>query len=133
MIYIACPYTDESSVIQEQRYAESCRAASLLMRAGIAVYNPLAQTVTAIAAGLSLTYEKYLELDTEALSRCSEMIVLLLPGWENSVGVHREMEVAAKLQKRVTLVPEGLIEDLPYVLGGPVATKLKFELLRNDA
>jgi Domain of unknown function (DUF1937). len=132
MIYIACPYTDESSVVQGQRYVESRRAAAKLMAAGIAVYNPLAQTVTAIAAGLDLTHEKYLKLDTEVLSRCSEMIVLLLPGWENSVGVHREMEVAAKLQKRVTLVPEKRIEDLPYILGGYIATKLKLAKTEGD-
>jgi Domain of unknown function (DUF1937). len=126
MIYIACPYTDESSEIQEQRYAKSCRAAAKLMAAGIAVYNPLAQTVTAIAAGLSLTHEKYLELDTEVISLCSEMIVLLLPGWEKSVGVHREMEIAADRRMRVTLVPEKRIEDLPYVLSGYIATDLRF-------
>jgi nucleoside 2-deoxyribosyltransferase len=99
-----------------KRYQASCRAAAKLFRAGIVVFNPLANTVPAIElGGLSLEHEEFLEIDLQILRRCDEVLVLGLDGWEQSRGVVREMLAAMAQRKPVTLIREPDIESLPGI------------------
>ena len=72
-VYIALPYSHEDQRVQKWRYQRACRAAAKLVEGGIAVYSPLATTLTAMDEGLSFSHGEYLDLDVEMLRRCDEL------------------------------------------------------------
>jgi nucleoside 2-deoxyribosyltransferase len=116
MIYLASPYSHNSAMIRQQRYHLTCRAASKLMKAGIVVFSPLANTIPAIEiGGLELKHPEFMALDIPLLMRCDELLVIALDGWEQSVGVTQEIFAAKLLQKPITWIDEKDIERLPAI------------------
>lgn len=100
--YLASPYTPidvsdaaECRAIREERYEASCRAAAKLMHEGKVTFSPIVH---------SHPIERYFDgpesgefwkrQDEPYLTLCTEMVVLMLPGWEESRGVKHEIEVA---------------------------------------
>jgi hypothetical protein len=103
-------------MIRQQRYHLTCRAAAKLMKAGIVVFSPLANTIPAIEiGGLELKHAEYMAIDLAILMRCDELLVLASDGWEQSVGVTQEIFAAKLLQKPVTWIDEKDIERLPAI------------------
>ena len=93
MLYISCPYSHPDPSVREDRYHTSCRAAANLFRAGIAAFNPLANSVTAVEfGGIDLSHGQWLAIDIPILHRCDEVLILALPDWERSAGVRQEQE-----------------------------------------
>jgi Domain of unknown function (DUF1937). len=63
-----------------------------ILKAGIIVFNPLANTVPAVElGGLELDHDDFLKIDLEILPRSDELLILALPDWEKSDGVRKEM------------------------------------------
>ena len=100
--YLASPYspvgiTDREHAwrIREERFQAACKAAAALMRKGAVVFCPIA---------MSHPVESYFDApqdgefwkrqDEPYLTMCTELVVLMLPGWEQSSGVRHEVEVA---------------------------------------
>ena len=116
LLYLASPYSHSQEEISRQRYHLACRAAARLMKAGIVVFSPLANSIPAIEfGGLELEHEKFLALDLAILERCDEVLVLALDGWQQSIGVQQEFGAAIALQKPITMITEKEIERLPTI------------------
>ncbi len=116
MIYMSCPYTHTDLAVREYRYRMSCMAASKLFEAGIACFNPLANSVPAVEfSGCDLTHSQWLDIDFEILRRCDEILLLGLEGWRQSVGVKSELFEAMALGIPVTLIEEADIGLLPLI------------------
>ena len=116
MLYLACPYSHPDETIRQRRYHLACRAAAKLMKAGIVVFSPLANTVPAIEfGGLELSHHGFLRLDLPMLRRCDELLVLCLDGWQESIGVQQELGEAIAFHKPITTIKEHEIERLPAI------------------
>jgi nucleoside 2-deoxyribosyltransferase len=97
MIYLASPYSHPDATIREARFQAACRAAAALIRAGHAVYSPIAHSHPIAAYGLPTDWS-YWERDARLhLKTRAEVVVLTLDGWRESVGVAAELAIAAEL------------------------------------
>lgn len=95
--YLAAPYTHADPKMMEQRHTIVNRFVYELMRKGILVYSPLTHNVPINQLGINGDWKTWKDFDHEMLSRCDRLIVLKLPGWENSKGVAAEIARAKEL------------------------------------
>ncbi len=76
----------------------------------------MANSIPAVElGGLTASHEQFMQLDLPILERCDEILILGCEGWEQSLGVRKEMFEALALHKPVTQINEEDIELLPYV------------------
>lgn len=93
MKYIAAPYA--SALNKEERMDIVTRYSALQMKDEQFVICPLTMGHNfARYAKLPEESEWWLEWCLSLLSKCSEMDVLMLPGWKTSVGVQAEIRYA---------------------------------------
>jgi hypothetical protein len=103
LIYLASPYTDTSADVRQQRFEAACAAAAKLMAGGRIVYSPIAHThPIARLHDLPVGWAYWKILDRAMLSRCTELMVLRLPGWRASEGVTAEIQIAKDLDLRIS-------------------------------
>jgi hypothetical protein len=94
MIYLASPYSHRDSAVRQKRFEAACRAAAALLRADIAVFSPIAHSHPIAEYGVPTTWDFWQRVDRQYLRHCQALVVLRLPGWEASVGVQAEIELA---------------------------------------
>ncbi|MFW6106533.1 MAG: DUF1937 family protein [bacterium] len=111
LIYLASPYSDADPAVEQARFDAVCRSAAALMRQGLLVYSPIAHSHPIARYGLPTDWAYWQRYDREILACCAEIWVLMLPGWEQSVGVQAEMRLARDMNKRVRLVSTDYIEQ----------------------
>ena len=108
MIYLASPYSHPDSEVREQRFQEVCFAAARLLVAGYAVFSPIVHGHPLVGCGLPIDWPFWERFDRDHLLRCDEVVVLMLDGWRESVGVAAEIQIAGELGKPVRyLAPDG--------------------------
>jgi hypothetical protein len=107
MIYLASPYSHPDPTVREQRFRAACLAAAQLVSAGHIVFSPIAHGHPIALCGLPTDWRFWEPFDRHLLARCDEVVVLMLDGWETSVGVREEIRIARELGKPVRyLAPE---------------------------
>ncbi|ADV63022.1 Domain of unknown function DUF1937 [Isosphaera pallida ATCC 43644] len=107
MIYLASPYSHPDPAVREQRFRAACRAAVALLCAGQVVFSPITHSHPLAQHGLPGSWQFWEQYDRKFLERCDEVVVLMLDGWEESVGVQAEIRIARELGKPVRyLAPE---------------------------
>ena len=101
--YIAVPYTHKDLTIVESRFEMVTRFTAKLMSEGKFVFSPISHTHPVVEEGLKIGlllsrgwdyWERY---DRAMISRCTKLIVLMLDGWKESVGVTGEIKIAKEL------------------------------------
>lgn len=95
--YLACPYSHHSSDVRLMRFDMACRAAAKLMREGKTVFSPISHSHPVAAylpEELLLSWPFWKAQDFPLLDLADELVVLTLPGWEESRGVKAEIERA---------------------------------------
>lgn len=102
MIYLCSPYSDPDPAVREARFQAACKFASEMMRAGSHVLSPIAHTHPIALYGLPKEWAFWEEYDAGILAMCSEMVVLMLDGWEESVGIAAEVKIAEGLGMRIS-------------------------------
>jgi len=100
LIYLASPYSDDDPAVREQRFQQVCEYAAECLRDGIHVFSPIAHAHSIY--GLPSDWQFWQDYDREWIQICSELWVLKLPGWKDSLGVMEEILFARKLGKQVT-------------------------------
>lgn len=96
-VYLASPYTPVAGESIQQRVDAACRAAAKLMEMGHAVFSPIAHShyvADYLPDGLRLDHAFWMGQDIPVLREAKKMYILMLPGWEQSRGIAREIEVA---------------------------------------
>jgi len=107
MIYLASPYSHPDPAVRAERYRAACRATAALLLAGQPVFSPIAHGHPLVEYGLPADWTFWQRYDRELLARCDEVVVLVLAGWRESVGVREEIRIARELGKPVRyLAPE---------------------------
>ncbi len=114
MIYLVSPFTHDDPVVRRQRFEAACRAAATLISRGRTVFSPIAHSFVICLHGLPLDWRFWERHDRRFLELCDEVVVLMLDGWQQSVGVHAEIAIARELGKPVTFLrPNGEAEENP--------------------
>lgn len=118
MVYLACPYSHPDPEVRESRFEIACKIAAAFIEQGYNVYSPISH---------SHHIEKYLRkqrdwsiwgrVDREALSFCSLVFVIAIPGWKESKGIMDELFWAKELDIPVLVLTEpklkSLLGDMP--------------------
>lgn len=105
LIYLACPYTHARPEVREARYDQAVAATAKLLAKGRHVFAP-------IVYGHDMTTRHKLPVEWEPwepfaramLSRCTELLILPLDGWEQSKGIAAEKAIAKELNLPIDTV-----------------------------
>ena len=103
MTYLASPY---SHVTQEKRILRFIQARSAVIRLakqGTIVFSPIVYSHQ-LAQYIGVIFEPWREFDLAIIDAASELWVLTLDGWRESVGVTAEIEYATSLGKPVRYI-----------------------------
>lgn len=96
--YIACPYSHPDANVRAQRYAAVNKLSASMMNSGKYVFSPISHChQMAEDHGLPTTWIFWEDYDRMMISKCNELIVLMLPGWRESLGVQSEILIADEL------------------------------------
>lgn len=104
MIYLATPYSSENKSLEEYRFKAACIIAGHFIARGMFVFSPIAHDGGIRKHSwdvLPSTWDYWEKADTDMITRSDKMYVAMLPGWDTSVGVQAEIQIARKLNKPV--------------------------------
>ena len=110
LYYLAAPYSSPSpeqgdQAIISARREEQVRDTMLrLLRDGLVVYSPISHSAGIADAMHTLRWYAH---GLRMLRACTDIIVLQLPGWEESVGVSLERAAAEKWGKTIHYLAAG--------------------------
>jgi len=103
MIYLASPYSHHDPVVREERYQEALKCAVALAASGGVPYSPIVHWhVAAKLHDLPTDATFWVWQNKAMFELCTNVIVLKLPGWEESFGVKQELSWALDKQIPVT-------------------------------
>jgi nucleoside 2-deoxyribosyltransferase len=96
LIYLASPYSHRYGYIRERRFVEVSQKAAKLMEDGFLVFCPIAHSHPIEIHGMPrrMPGDWWLRQDFAILSKCDELLVYKMPGWDKSYGVAKEIEFA---------------------------------------
>lgn len=98
LTYLACPYSDPNPRVREWRFEQANKAAGWLLKQGYMVFSPISHThPIATLCNMQLGWEFWADYDRTFLSYSSLLVVLMLMGWENSIGIREELVIAKNL------------------------------------
>jgi len=98
IIYLANPYTHKSKKVMRERYLKVDKAAAHLFKLGVMTYPPIALNARWTKyEDFGHSWEAWEAYDKNFLERCDGLLVLMLDGWEKSVGVQSEIDYAREL------------------------------------
>ena len=98
LIYLGCPYSHPYQYVQNERFEKVTQKAAELVKAGEHVYSPITHSHPIAQAGaLPANWEYWEKYDRIFLSMSKKMIVLRLDGWEHSIGLRKEIEIAKEM------------------------------------
>jgi len=99
VVYLASPYSHPNREVLEGRAEAVSRIAALLFEAGVLVYSPIAHSHTIAAVGdLPTDFAFWDRYNRAMLERCDALFVVAIPGYDASVGVAGEMQIARELE-----------------------------------
>lgn len=106
-VYLACPYSDPDPAVREKRFKTINGIAARLIREGHIVFSPISMThPIASAHDMPQTWEFWEAQDIAYLEWCDMLVVAMLDGWTESVGIQGEMKRAAEYNKPVMFIGE---------------------------
>jgi hypothetical protein len=110
--YLGLPYTDMDPTMEDWRADISDRiAADLFLREGRIIFAPIsAWHHIARKYRLPGTFEYWAKFDEEFIKVSNKLLIITLPGWNESVGVNAEINLAKKYN-----VPVEYIDPVPYL------------------
>ena len=119
-IYLASPYTAQDPGIEQARVQAVKHVSGRLIREGQVIFSPLEYTEAMQQRGIVPPQGWYL-FDLAVLRSCVKLLVLALPGWQESQGVIMETAAAKALDIPVevlTVEDAGIPRDLERQLAG---------------
>jgi hypothetical protein len=105
IIYLAVPYSHPDPVVRECRFIAANRIAAKLMKEGKLIFSPISHSHNIDLGG---DWKRWEQFDRIFLELCSSMVVLCLPGWEESVGVRSEIKIMKELGKEIEYLDQGI-------------------------
>ena len=90
LVYLASPYAHPSAAVREARLEAARYVCGKMVDEGVIVMSPLVYLGELAQKGVHPPQGWY-AYDLQLLARCDELLVLQLPGWEDSKGVLAEV------------------------------------------
>lgn len=107
LVYLCSPYSHSDENIMEQRFNQVCKTAGILFNKGFDVFCPIAMShPIKINSNLSGDWATWSAFDKRMVSLCTNLYVLCIDGWKESVGVSCEIKEALKLKIPITFIDE---------------------------
>ncbi|MGE3807078.1 MAG: DUF1937 family protein [Gemmataceae bacterium] len=125
MIYLASPYTSPDPRIREHRFREACRMTAALVHAGHVVFSPVVHSHFLADYGLPNTWAFWRGQDTVFLEKADVLVVLMLDGWRESVGVAGEIQIARELGKPIDYLEPNLLDAPATPTSAHIATEVR--------
>jgi hypothetical protein len=98
LYYLGTPYGHDLAEVREARYRENVEALTELLHQGINVFSPVVHHhPVACLRDLGRDFSFWQTQDFAFLHRSDALIVLTLPGWQESKGLAAEVEEARRL------------------------------------
>lgn len=104
--YLAAPYSHPDPAVVEDRISRLCRVDAKLMKAGIYTVSPLLKHFIVNYESLPADWNYWQGYSRALLLQVDQLIVVLLDGWQESVGVQAEIELAHALDIPVVYADE---------------------------
>jgi len=113
MIYLASPLTHDDPAVFAYRVEAVRRATAWYMARGIQVFSPINNCADLLPyCGLSeKSHDWWMQYNLSWLGCASELVVLTLPGWEESIGCQQEIRYMERLGKPVSYISMEAIEE----------------------
>lgn len=103
--FLASPYYDQDPEIRHDRYLLAEQALASLMKEGRPVFSPIVMCHNlALSYNMGMEARDWWEFNRPFMARASNVIVLCLPGWEESKGVNAEIHHARTLKKSIEYI-----------------------------
>ena len=98
LTYIAVPYTHADPQVRQIRHDIVTRYTAGLMQRGVIAFSPISHThAMAVRHGLPETWAFWQASCHAFLSASERVIVLMLDGWRESIGVQAEIRIAESM------------------------------------
>lgn len=95
MVYLASPYSSPDASVQLERYNLAVKATGYLMNAGFIVYSPIVHNhMLAELMDMPHGWAFWAKQDLGMLKHAIMLVVLTIPGWQESIGVTAEINFA---------------------------------------
>jgi hypothetical protein len=97
--YLASPYTHKDPAVVAGRAHQAALATVHLLtkHPTVNIFSPIVHSHTLHLAGMGGDWKTWKAIDTDFIERMDGLVILRLPGWEDSVGVNAEIEIAREL------------------------------------
>jgi len=106
LYYLASPISTKDPLLLWGRYEAASRALARLITAGHLCYSPMTHWMSAVATWhLPMNWAFWEPISRNFHQRCDAMIVLQLPGWEESKGVQTEISWGLASNMSIFTVP----------------------------
>lgn len=108
VIYIACPYSHRTKAVRTRRVRAATAWASHMLKQTPCpiVFSPLTHSHPISLWGNHRGDFKFWQTqDLFFLQHCTTLHVLCIPGWDKSIGVTKEIEMAKHHRKHIIYIP----------------------------
>ncbi|WP_019644248.1 DUF1937 family protein [Novispirillum itersonii] len=109
-IFLACPYGHADRVVVEHRFQVSNAVAARIARKGCVIFSQVSMShpINQHLAGLdkAAVGALWAPIDAAFMEMMDELVVVDIPGWQESAGVAREIEFFKSRGRRVSLWSE---------------------------
>ncbi len=119
IVYLACPLTHDDPAVRQARLDAANRTATQLTQLGVIVYSPISHTAGMCRLGLAIDWEFWARFQAAFLAVSRSMIVLKMPGWENSDGVADEIRIMREFGRPVEYLDPEVTATLELTSGRP--------------
>lgn len=118
LVYLACPYSNLNPEVEELRYRIANFVAGAMMNLGFIVFSPISHChIINKAYGLPGDWKFWQNFDRKYISVSHSMYVIRIPGWDTSIGVTAEIELARVYDIPVYYVDVDMMEKKVSIHG----------------
>lgn len=114
LVYLASPYSDKDPKVRCDRYEAVMKVTADLISRGFHIFSPIAY-IHSIVVHLMTTksetrftdfylFEHGQNFDIDIIRRCEAFWILVIDGWELSVGIKVELALAKQLNLSISYV-----------------------------
>ena len=97
LVYLASPYTNPDDAIREKNYKMVSEISASLTSQGLVVFSPISYGHNLLRfKNMPNDWEFWFNFCVTFLLKCDKLVVCKMPGWEQSIGVQEEIEIASK-------------------------------------